>query len=324
MKYAKIIGVGGAVPDQILTNNDLERMVDTNDQWIQERTGIKQRYVTRDTKNALLNLIDEASRKAIQSAGIEINQIGMIVLATSTPEQFMPSTACLLQERLGIKRAIAFDMQAACSGFVYALTVAEKFMISDSAPQYALVIGAEVLSKLTNWKDRNTCILFGDGAGAVVLAQSETPGIIDCDLNSDGASGECLDVPWGVAQGYETATEDRKYIRMNGREVFKKAVPLFVDNINKMMEKNNLSWDQVDWVVPHQANIRIIDAVAEKLKVSKDKFVAVIDRFGNTSAASIPLAFDAMVQEGKIKKGQTIIFTGFGAGYTWGTVLFKF
>jgi 3-oxoacyl-[acyl-carrier-protein] synthase-3 len=324
MKYAKILASGGAVPDHVVTNADLEKMVDTSDQWITERTGIKQRYVSQQSKDALLDLTENAARQAITRAGIDVNEIGIIILATATPDQYMPSTACLLQDRLGIKEAIAFDLQAACSGFVYALTIAQKFMIAPNSPKYALVVGGEVLSKLTNWTDRNTCVLFGDGAGAVILEKSDEPGIIDCDLGSDGANREFLEVPWGIGQGYENIQDENRYIRMNGREVFKKSIPRFVNGITQIMQRNGLGWDDIDWIIPHQANMRIIEAVADKLKQPLDKFVATIARFGNTSSASIPLALNCFVEEGKIKRGQTIIMTGFGAGYTYGTVLFKY
>lgn len=323
MTHVKIVASGSALPKRVLTNADLEKIVDTSDEWISQRTGIKQRYILSDDES-LLDLAYQAALQAIKNANIEPNDIGLLVVASNTPQQVLPSTSTLLQGRLGVTDCISYDIQAACSGFVYGLSTAYYLMKGRSNLRYALVIGAEALSKVTDWKDRTTCVLFGDGAGAAILSASDAPGILATDLGSDGCSAEYLEVTWGIGQGYENMTEENRYIQMNGREVYKKSIAHFSHSIQQVMSQVDISLDDVDWVVPHQANVRIIGAVAEKLGVSMDKFIVTVDQHGNTSSASIPLAFTQAVSQGKIKKGQTVLFVGFGAGFTRGSVLFMY
>ncbi|MBX9586624.1 MAG: ketoacyl-ACP synthase III [Gammaproteobacteria bacterium] len=323
MTHVKIVASGSALPKKLITNADLEKMVDTSDEWIAQRTGIKQRYILSEDES-LLDLAHQAALAAIKQANIEPNDIGLLVVATNTPQQVLPSTSTLLQGRLGITDCISYDIQAACSGFVYGLATAFYLMKGRSDLRYALVIGAEALSKVTDWNDRTTCVLFGDGAGAAVLSMSNDPGILAADLGSDGCSAEYLEVTWGVGQGYEKMTPTNRYIQMNGREVYKKSIAHFSHSIQKVMSQVDISLDDVDWVIPHQANVRIIGAVADKLGISMDKFIVTVDQHGNTSSASIPLAFTHAVQEGKVKKGDTVLFVGFGAGFTRGSVLFVY
>lgn len=323
MTHVKIVASGSALPKKLITNADLEKMVDTSDEWIAQRTGIKQRYILSDDET-LLDLAHQAALAAIKNANIEPNDIGLLVVATNTPQQVLPSTSTLLQGRLGITDCISYDIQAACSGFVYGLATAYYLMKGRSDLRYALVIGAEALSKVTDWSDRTTCVLFGDGAGAAVLGTSNESGILAADLGSDGCSAEYLEVTWGVGQGYEKMEPTNRYIQMNGREVYKKSIAHFSHSIQQVMSQVDISLDDVDWVIPHQANVRIIAAVAEKLGVSMDKFIVTVDQHGNTSSASIPLAFTYAVQEGKVKKGDTVLFVGFGAGFTRGSVLFVY
>lgn len=323
MTHVKIVASGSALPKKLITNADLEKMVDTSDEWIAQRTGIKQRYILSEDET-LLDLAHQAALAAIKNANIEPNDIGLLVVASNTPQQVLPSTSTLLQGRLGITDCISYDIQAACSGFVYGLATAFYLMKGRSDLRYALVIGAEALSKVTDWSDRTTCVLFGDGAGAAVLGMSNESGILAADLGSDGCSAEYLEVTWGVGQGYENMTSTNRYIKMNGREVYKKSIAHFSHSIQQVMSQVDISLDDVDWVIPHQANVRIIAAVAEKLGVSMDKFIVTVDQHGNTSSASIPLAFTQAVSEGKVKKGDTVLFVGFGAGFTRGSVLFVY
>ena len=323
MNHVKIVASGSALPKKLVTNADLEKIVDTSDEWISQRTGIKQRYILSDDES-LLDLAYQAALQAIKNANIEPNDIGLLVVASNTPQQVLPSTSTLLQGRLGITDCISYDIQAACSGFVYGLSTAYYLMKSRSDLRYALVIGAEALSKVTDWKDRTTCVLFGDGAGAAVLNTCNVPGILAADLGSDGCSAEYLEVTWGIGQGYENMAEGNRYIQMNGREVYKKSIAHFSHSIQQVMSQVDINLDDVDWVIPHQANVRIIGAVAEKLGVSMDKFIVTVDQHGNTSSASIPLAFTQAVNQGKVKKGDTVLFVGFGAGFTRGSVLFVY
>ncbi len=323
MNHVKIVASGSALPKKLVTNADLEKIVDTSDEWISQRTGIKQRYILSDDES-LLDLAYQAALQAIKNANIEPNDIGLLVVASNTPQQVLPSTSTLLQGRLGITDCISYDIQAACSGFVYGLSTAYYLMKGRSDLRYALVIGAEALSKVTDWKDRTTCVLFGDGAGAAVLNTCNVPGILAADLGSDGCSAEYLEVIWGIGQGYENMAEGNRYIQMNGREVYKKSIAHFSHSIQQVMSQVDINLDDVDWVIPHQANVRIIGAVAEKLGVSMDKFIVTVDQHGNTSSASIPLAFTQAVNQGKVKKGDTVLFVGFGAGFTRGSVLFVY
>ena len=294
-------------------------MVDTNDQWIQERTGIKKRHIIADNETTT-DLAFNAAEKALEAAGIANTEIDLIIVATTTPTRIFPSTASLVQERLGISGCPAFDLQAVCTGFVYALTVADKFIKSGSAKN-ALVIGAESLSRIVDWNDRNTCVLFGDGAGAVVLQASEETGILSTHIHSDGKYNTLLSVPTGPGS---IDTDAKPYIEMQGNDVFKIAVRTLSSIADETLSANNLSKKDIDWLIPHQANIRIIAATAKKLGLSMDQVVVTVDEHGNTSAASIPLALDVAVRDGRIQRGETLLLEAFGGGFTWGSVLLNF
>ena len=314
--YSRIVGTGSYLPSKVLTNRDLERMVETTDQWIYTRTGIRQRHVAADGENAS-DLALAASRKAIETAGIRPQDIGLVVVATTTPDMVFPSTACILQSKLGIKSSPAFDVQAVCSGFVYGLATADHFMRGGQYG-YALVVGAEVYSRILDWNDRSTCVLFGDGAGAVVLRQDRTPGIMSSHLHAAGRYADILSVPGSVAGG---AVKGRPLLRMDGNTVFKFAVRVLGEVAGEALEANHLSKSELDWLIPHQANVRIIQATAKKLGMSMEKVVTTVDRHANTSAASIPLALDEAVRDGRIRSGQRVLLAGVGGGFTWGSVL---
>jgi len=305
-----------------MTNADLEKMVDTSDEWIVSRTGVRERRIAADGEHTV-DLAEHATRRAIEAAGIDVRDIDLIVVATTTPDQVFPSTACLLQKRLGIHGCPAFDVQAVCTGFVYALDVADKFVRTNSA-ECALVVGAETFSRIIDWTDRNTCVLFGDGAGAVLLEAADAPGIISSHLHADGQYTELLEVPAGVSKSYDKVINGEAYVTMGGAEVFKVAVKRLGSIVDETLEANNMKKSDVTWLVPHQANIRIITATAKKLGLSMDHVVVTIDRHGNTSAASIPLAFDEAVRDGRIKRGDTVLMEAFGGGFTWGSVLLKY
>jgi len=320
--YSRISGTGSYLPEKILTNQDLEKIVDTSDQWIFERTGIRKRHIAGKNEFTC-DLAEKAARNAMDMAGVSTDQIDLIVVATTTPDQVFPSTACLLQARLGIHGPAAFDVQAVCTGFVYAMGVADKFIKTGSA-KCALVIGAETLSRIVDWQDRNTCVLFGDGAGAVVLEASDEPGIISTHLHADGAFENLLRVPSGVSRNYSQLQEGNAYMEMRGNEVFKMAVTTLGRIVDETLRANGMKKSDVDWLIPHQANIRIINATAKKLRTSMDHVVVTVDEHGNTSAASVPLAFDTAVRDGRIKRGETILMEAFGGGFTWGSVLLNF
>jgi 3-oxoacyl-[acyl-carrier-protein] synthase-3 len=322
MPNTKIIGTGGYLPDEILTNVDLEKMVDTTDEWIVTRTGIRERHIAADGQ-PVSDLAYRASLRAIEAAGIDKSDIDLIIVATTTPDRIFPSTACLLQDRLDIHGSAAFDVQAVCSGFVYALGIADRF-VRTGGSKCALVVGAETLSRLIDWKDRSTCVLFGDGAGAVVVEASEEPGVISSHLHADGQYKELLTVPSGISLGFEDVLRGEAYLQMQGNEVFKVAVNTLGRIVDETLEANNMKKSDIDWLVPHQANIRIIGATAKKLSMSMDQVVVTVDRHGNTSAASIPLAFDEAVRDGRIKRGQTVLMEAFGGGFTWGSVLLTY
>ncbi|MEJ2424905.1 MAG: ketoacyl-ACP synthase III [Candidatus Thiodiazotropha sp.] len=322
MIYSRITGTGGYLPEKILTNSDLEKMVDTTDQWIVERTGIRKRHVAAEGEYTC-DLAEKAARKAIEMAGLDPQEIDLIVVATTTADQVFPSTACLLQARLGIQGTAAFDVQAVCTGFIYALGVADKFIRTGSARK-ALVVGAETFSRILDWSDRNTCVLFGDGAGAVVLEASEEPGVISTHLHADGAYESLLRVPTGISRGYDLLQEGKAYVEMRGNEVFKMAVTTLGRIVDETLAANNMKKSDVDWLIPHQANIRIIKATAKKLHTPMERVVVTVHDHGNTSAASVPLALDVAVRDGRIKRGETILMEAFGGGFTWGSVLAKF
>jgi 3-oxoacyl-[acyl-carrier-protein] synthase-3 len=284
LTYARITGTGGYLPDKVLTNHDLEKIVDTTDQWIRERTGISKRHIARDGQNTV-DLAEHAARRALEAAGRDAQDVDLIIVATTTPDRVFPSTACLLQKRLDRHGCAAFDIQAVCTGFVYALSVADKFVRTGNA-KCALVVGAETLSRVLDWNDRSTCVLFGDGAGAVLLEASEEPGILSTHLHADGAYEHLLSVAGGVGQGYGSLNDGDGYVTMKGNEVFKVAVNTLGRIVDETLEANNLDKSAIDWLIPHQANIRIIQATAKKLKMSMDHVVVTVDEHGNTSAGA--------------------------------------
>lgn len=322
MKYSRIIGTGGYLPEKVLSNHDLEKMVDTSDEWITDRTGIKKRHVAADNETTC-DLAEHAARAAIEAAGIKAKDIDLIVMATTTPNQVFPSTACLLQQRLDIHGCAAFDVQAVCTGFVYALGVADKFIRCGSAKN-ALVVGAETLSRIVDWTDRGTCVLFGDGAGAVVLQASDEPGILSTHLHADGQYKDLLTVPAGISNGYDIVQAGKAFVKMQGNEVFKMAVNTLGRIVDETLDANKMQKSDVDWLVPHQANIRIISATAKKLKMSMENVVVTVQEHGNTSAASVPLALDVAIRDGRIKRGDTLLLEAFGGGFTWGSALVKY
>ena len=316
--YSRIAGTGSYLPKKILTNLDLERTVDTSDEWIFTRTGIRQRHVAADDETTS-DLALNAARRAIEAAGITPQDIGLIVVATTTPDMVFPSTACILQSKLGIKGGPAFDVQAVCSGFVYGLTIADQF-IKSGQYGHALVVGAEIYSRILDWNDRGTCVLFGDGAGAVVLKKSTEPGILSCHLHADGSYADILSVPGTVCGG---KVSGRPLVQMEGNAVFKFAVKALEEVAEEALAANKLQKSDIDWLVPHQANIRIIQATAKKLGLSMEKVITTVERHANTSAASVPLALDEAVRDGRIRSGQHVLLEAVGGGFTWGAVLIK-
>jgi len=322
LKYTRITGTGSYLPEKVLTNAELEKMVDTSSEWIVSRTGIKERRIVADGEMTC-DLAEQAAKNALEAAGVEASSIDLIIVATTTADRIFPSTACLLQERLGIHGCAAFDVQAVCTGFVYALGIADKFIKTGSAKR-ALLLGAETLSRIIDWTDRSTCVLFGDGAGAVVVEAADEPGVISSHLHADGIYKELLTVPVGVSSGYEKLASSEAHIQMQGNEVFKVAVNTLGRIVDETLSANNMKKSDIDWLVPHQANIRIINATARKLGMSLDNVVVTVDRHGNTSAASIPLAFDEAVRDGRIKRGDTVLMEAFGGGFTWGSVLLNY
>jgi len=322
MTYSRITGTGGYLPEKVVSNHDLEKMVDTSDEWITERTGIKKRHVAGDGETTC-DIAEKAARLAMDMAGKTADDIDLIIVATTTPDKIFPSTACLLQQRLDVHGCAAFDVQAVCTGFVYALGIADKF-VKTGAAKCALVVGAETLSRIVDWTDRTTCILFGDGAGAVVLEASEEPGILSTHLHADGSYENLLTVPYGISNGLDKVLNNEAYITMKGNEVFKMAVNTLGRIVDETLDANDMEKTDVDWLIPHQANIRIIQATAKKLRMNMDHVVVTVHEHGNTSAASIPLALNEAVRDGRIKKGETLLMEAFGGGFTWGSALLKF
>lgn len=321
MIYAQILGTGSYLPEKILTNFDLEKIVDTSNDWIVERTGIHQRHIAADHETAL-TMGEKAAQNAMQAAGITAKDIGMIIIATTTPEKMFPSTACLLQQRLGIAGCPAFDLNStACAGFMYALSIADQYIRSGSV-KYALVMGSEVMSRVLDWNDRTTCVLFGDGAAAVVLGASDVAGILSTHLHADGTHKDVLSLP--VSIGKPIDVEEALYIKMSGNQLFKLAVNILGDLFDETLAANNLQKSDIDWLVPHQANIRIIQAMAKKLDLPMERVAITLNEQGNTSSASIPLALDKAVRRGQIKRGDTLLLEGFGGGLTWGSALIKY
>ncbi|WP_024851497.1 beta-ketoacyl-ACP synthase III [Hydrogenovibrio kuenenii] len=320
--YSRIIGTGGYLPEKVMTNSDLEKMVDTTDEWIRERTGIEQRRIAADNQTTC-DLAYEASIQALEMAGVQGSDLDLIIVATTTPDKIFPSTATLLQQRLNNHGAPAFDIQAVCTGFVYALSVADQFMQTGMAKK-ALIVGAETLSRITNWEDRNTCVLFGDGAGAVVLEASSQPGILSTHIHADGQYEELLHVPSGPSKRPSSDDVAERTMQMKGNEVFKIAVNTLSSIAKETLEENNLTKADLDWLVPHQANLRIIKATAKKLSLSDEQTVITVNKHANTSGASIPLALNEAVRDGRIQRGQTLLLEAFGGGFTWGSALIKY
>jgi 3-oxoacyl-[acyl-carrier-protein] synthase-3 len=317
--YSRIIGTGSYLPAKTLTNYDLEKIVETSHDWIVSRSGIHERHFAADNE-LTSDLALQASLKAIEAAGITANDIDLIIVATTTPDQIFPSTACILQDKLGIKNGgPAFDMQAVCGGFVYAMNTADLYIRGGQA-KTVLVVGAEVLSRILDWQDRTTCVLFGDGAGAVVLQASETPGIIAVKLHADGSQRGMLKAEGNIRNG---VIQGDPFIKMDGQAVFKFAVNMLSKVVDELLEENKLPVSIIDWLVPHQANIRIMEATAKKLGLSMDNVVVTVGTHGNTSAASIPLALDVAVRDGRIKKDQHILLEAIGGGFTWGALLIR-
>ena len=325
MLRSRIISTGSYVPERVLSNSDLEKMVDTSDQWIVERTGIKQRRIAGGGQ-AASDLAYEASKLAIDRAGLKANDIDLIIVATVTGDMPFPSTACFLQQRLGAVKAAGFDINAACSGFLYGLYTADAF-VKSGMHKRILVVGTEVLSKITDWEDRTTCVLFGDGAGAVIMeSTNEDRGLLSINISSDGSMWELLHLPGGGSKhpvSPESIEKRLHYIKMKGNETFRIAVRTLEDLAVRILEENNLSASDLSFLVPHQANLRIIQATAERLKIPMDRVLVNIDRYGNTSAASIPIALDEAVTSGKIKDGDYLLFEAFGGGLTWSSALVK-
>ncbi|MDN0075533.1 beta-ketoacyl-ACP synthase III [Crenobacter sp. SG2303] len=319
MAYSRILGTGSYLPETVLTNAQLAERVDTSDEWIVSRTGIHSRHVAADNE-LTSDLAVRAARAAMQNAGVTPDEIDMIIVATTTPDMQFPSTACIVQEKLGIPNCAAFDVQAVCAGFVYALATANGHILSGVANK-VLVIGAEVMTRILDWEDRRTCVLFGDGAGAVVLGASDEPGLIRSKLAADGRHQHILNTPAQIAGG---KIQGIPYLHMDGPAVFKFAVKALSDIATKTLAEAGLDKSELDWLVPHQANVRIIESTAKHLGLPMERVVVTLPEQGNTSAASIPLAFDAAVRDGRIKRGQTVMLEGIGGGMTWGAVLLRF
>lgn len=316
--FTKIIATGSYLPEKILTNDDLSKIVDTSDEWIRTRSGIRSRHIAADGEETS-DLAVAAATRALAAAGLSALDIDLIVVATTTPDVIFPSTACIVQDKLGAKNAAAFDIQAVCSGFVYALSIVDK-MVASGAHKNALVIGAEIYSRILNWKDRTTCVLFGDGAGAAVLTRSETAGILATKLHSDGSRRSILNVPGHVRNG---VVYGDPHVHMDGQAVFKMAVNVMADVCNETLAMANMTAADIDWLVPHQANVRIIDATGKKLGVAPEKTIVTVQGQGNTSAASIPLALDTAARDGRIKAGDVVQTVGVGGGFTWGSALIR-
>ena len=316
MIRSRIVGTGSYLPPRVVTNDELSKKIDTTDAWIQERTGIKQRHVADEAQTSS-DLALEASRRALEAAGVKASDLDLIVVATSTPDFIFPSTACLLQAKLGVKGSAAFDIQAVCSGFVYGLATADNF-IRAGTHKRALVVGAEVFSRILDWNDRGTCVLFGDGAGAVVLAAAEQPGIHASVLRADGSQAGILSVPGNVCGGRIIGSP---FLQMQGSQVFKFAVRVLDEVARETAAAAGMTLADVDWLIPHQANIRILEATAKRLGLPRERLVVTVDRHANTSAASVPLALDEFVRAGKIKAGHKVMMQGVGGGFTWGASL---
>ncbi|UHQ24767.1 ketoacyl-ACP synthase III [Lysobacter sp. 5GHs7-4] len=321
--YSRIAGTGSYLPEKILTNNDLAKMVDTSDEWIAARTGIRERHIAAEGETTC-DLAYHASLRALEAAGVDAAELDLIVLGTTTPDLIFPSTACLLQHRLGANGCPAFDVNAACSGFVYALTVADKF-IQSGAAKTVLVVGSETLTRMIDWSDRGTCVLFGDGAGAVVLKADSETGILSTHMHADGGKKELLWNPVGVSVGFKPEEENAGVkVLMTGNEVFKHAVKALDSVVEETLEANGLDRHDIDWLIPHQANLRIIEATAKRLDMPMERVIVTVDRHGNTSSGSVPLALDEAVRSGRVQRGQLVLLEAFGGGFTWGSALLRY
>lgn len=316
--YSRIAGTGKYLPERVLTNADLEKMVETTDEWIKSRTGIERRHIAADDEYTS-HLAHKAALAALESAGVTPNDIDFVVVGTTTPDLIFPNVACLVQDKLGIKSCPAFSVEAACSGFIYALVVADQF-IRTGVARRALVIGAETMSRIIDWTDRETCVLFGDGAGAVVLEAAETPGVMYSTLGADGRYRDLLYASSGVS----LRQREGAALRMKGNEVFKVAVKTLENLVDDVVEKNNLETGQIDWLIPHQANIRIISATAKRLDLPMERVILTVREHGNTSAASVPMALDTAIRDGRIKRGDLLLLEAFGGGFTWGASLIRY
>ncbi|MBU0455819.1 MAG: beta-ketoacyl-ACP synthase III [Pseudomonadota bacterium] len=325
MNYSKIVATGSYLPEKVLTNEDLASIVETSDEWIVERTGIHCRHIAAENETPA-SMAAEASLQALNLHHIDPQTIDLIIVATCTSTHFFPSTACQLQQQLKISSCIAFDISAACTGFIYALSIADQYVRSGMVKR-ALVVGSETMSRVVDWKDRATCVLFGDGAGAVVIERSDEPGIIASKLFADGAKGDLLSLPTGVSPGLpglsEMAPHAWPFVQMKGRALFKDAVVSMGEAINSLLEDNHYSFQDLDWIVPHQANLRIIDAIISKLSIPKEKVIVTVGEQANTSGASIPLALDSAFKDGRIQPGHQVLLEAFGGGLTWGSLLFR-
>ena len=320
--YSRIVGTGSYLPEKILTNADLEKLVDTTDEWIRTRTGISQRHVVVPGETTA-DLAEHASRRALADAGVKPEDVDLICVGTTTPDLVFPNVGTLLQDRLGIHGCPAFSLEAACTGFVYALSVADKFVRLGEA-NCALVVGAETLTRIVDWNDRGTCVLLGDGAGAVVLQPAEEPGVMSTKLHSDGRYKDLLLYPDGVSKGFELVREGKAGVQMKGNEVYKVAVNTLGSLVTETLSAHGIPKQDLDWLIPHQANIRIIEAMAKRLDLPMDKVIVTIDTHGNTSAASVPLALDVGIRDGRVKRGQLLLLEAFGGGFTWGSALIRY
>ena len=320
--YTRIIATGSALPERVVTNADLEKIVDTSDEWIHSRTGIRQRHIAADGETTG-DLAYEAAKRALEAAGVKASELDLIVLGTTTPDIIFPSTACLVQHRLGANGCAAFDVNAACSGFVYALGIADKFIRSGQSKK-VLVIGAETLTRMVDWTERESCVLFGDGAGAVVLEASSEPGIYATCLHADGGFKHLLYNPVGVSVGFKDEPNHGVRIKMAGREVFKVAVKTLDSLVEETLQAAGMVEAQIDWLIPHQANLRIIEATAKRLNMSMERVIVTVDKHANTSAGSVPLALDYAVRSGKVQRGQNLLLEAFGGGFTWASALLRY
>ena len=320
--YSTIAGTGRYLPERILTNFDLEKMVDTTDEWIRTRSGIERRHLAAEGETTS-DLCVEAAKNAMDAAGVGPDDIDFIAVGTTTPDRIFPNTGVLVQEKLGIHGCAAFSVETACTGFIYALSITDKYVRAGEA-KCALVIGAERLSSMVDWSDRSTCVLFGDGAGAVILKPAEEPGLVSTHLHADGKYKDLLYFPSGISENFEQLKKGNDYIRMSGNEVFKVAVRTLHRIVEETLEKQQLKKSDIDWLIPHQANMRIIRATAKKLGMTMERVIQTVKDHGNTSAASVPMALDVAVRDGRIQRGDTLLMAAFGGGFTWGSALIKY